>query len=146
MSNDVLIISKMKNEGPFILEWIAHNLAIGIDKFLIYSNDCTDGTDTLLDALQSHGIVQHRQNPFREMKRTIHKAVYAACKKEKIYKDASWHLTIDVDEFINIQVGDGKISDLLEQVPDANMISMTWRLFGNSNITEFTSKPKFQSA
>lgn len=45
------IVSTMKNEGPFILEWIAHHRAIGVDDFLIYTNDCTDGTDRLLDAL-----------------------------------------------------------------------------------------------
>ena len=33
----------MRNEAPFILEWIAYHRAIGFDDFLIYSNDCSDG-------------------------------------------------------------------------------------------------------
>ena len=47
------IITTMKNEGPFILEWLAYHRAIGVDDFLIYTNDCTDGTDTMLDLLES---------------------------------------------------------------------------------------------
>ncbi|MFN4129742.1 MAG: glycosyltransferase family 2 protein, partial [Paracoccaceae bacterium] len=47
------IVTTMKNEGPFILEWIAYHRAIGVDDFLIYTNDCTDGTDTMLDLLQA---------------------------------------------------------------------------------------------
>ena len=62
----------MKNEGPFILEWIAYHLAIGVDDFLIYTNDCTDGTDEFLDILQDRGLVQHRINPFRQMPGITH--------------------------------------------------------------------------
>ncbi len=35
----------MKNEGPYIVEWIAYHRAIGVDNFLIYTNGCEDGTD-----------------------------------------------------------------------------------------------------
>jgi len=62
----VAIVTCMKNEGPFILEWLAYHRAIGVDDFLVYSNDCDDGTDTMLDLLQSRGLLQHRDNPFRD--------------------------------------------------------------------------------
>lgn len=130
----VLIVTKMKNEGPFILEWLAHHLAIGVTDFLIYSNDCTDGTDDLLDVLQKRGLVAHRQNPFRKVRKSIHNAVYSACLKEPVYRQADWLLTMDVDEFIDIHVGEGHLSDLFGALPEANLISMTWRLFGNSHI------------
>ena len=48
-----VIVTPMKNEGPFILEWVAHNLAIGADEIAIFSNDCTDGSDALLDRLDA---------------------------------------------------------------------------------------------
>ncbi len=47
----VAIVTTMKNEGPFILEWIAYHRAIGVQDFLVYTNDCTDGTDDLLRLL-----------------------------------------------------------------------------------------------
>jgi hypothetical protein len=45
------IVTTMKNEGPFILEWLAYHRAIGVEDFLIYTNDCSDGTDTMLELL-----------------------------------------------------------------------------------------------
>ncbi|MGA1180601.1 MAG: glycosyltransferase family 2 protein [Marivivens sp.] len=49
----------MKNEGPYILEWVAHHLAIGFGHFIVVTNDCEDGTDEILLALQQRGPVTH---------------------------------------------------------------------------------------
>ncbi|MGB0799487.1 MAG: glycosyltransferase family 2 protein, partial [Planktomarina sp.] len=38
----------MRNEGPFIVEWVAHMRHIGVADLLVYTNDCDDGTDVLL--------------------------------------------------------------------------------------------------
>ena len=54
-----LIVTCMRNEAPFLLEWIAYHRAIGFTDFLIYSNDCEDGTDDLLDRLAERGVVIH---------------------------------------------------------------------------------------
>lgn len=50
---------------------------------------------------------------------------------------AGWMICMDVDEFINIHAGAGHLRDLFAAVPDANMISLTWRLFGNSDVETF---------
>ena len=62
-----LVISTMKDEGPYILEWLAYHRAIGFTDFLIYTNDCSDGTDDMFDLLQAKGVLQHRQNPYKKM-------------------------------------------------------------------------------
>jgi hypothetical protein len=131
------IVTTMKNEGPFILEWIAYHLAIGFDDILVYTNDCTDGTDTMLDLLASRGLIQHRDNPFRDSGLKPQHAALRDAENEPIIKDAEWVTCIDVDEYINIKTGTGTLDDLFAAVPDANMISMTWRLFGNNNIHDF---------
>ncbi|HSF92434.1 MAG TPA: glycosyltransferase family 2 protein, partial [Paracoccaceae bacterium] len=53
------ILATMKNEAPFILEWVAYHQIIGFDKFVIFSNDSTDGTTEILDALDRAGIINH---------------------------------------------------------------------------------------
>jgi len=133
----VAIVTTMKNEGPFILEWLAYHRAIGVDDFLVYTNDCDDGTDTMLSLLQSKGLVQHRENPFRESGMKPQHAALAAAEREPMIKSAGWLICMDVDEFINIHVGDGTLAALFSSVPDANMISMTWRLFGNADVEGF---------
>jgi hypothetical protein len=129
------IVTTMKNEGPFILEWLAYHRAIGVDDFLIYTNDCTDGTDTMLDMLQEKGIVQHRVNPFVPggKLKPQHAALQAA-EAEPVMQECGWGICMDVDEFINVKIGDGTLDALYKAMGEANMISLTWRLFGNNDV------------
>jgi hypothetical protein len=128
------IVTTMKNEGPFILEWLAYHRAIGVDDFLIYTNDCTDGTDTMLMMLQEKGIVQHRENPFRQTDLKPQHAALQAAEDEPVMQNCGWGVCMDVDEFINVKVGDGTLRALYEAMGEANMISLTWRLFGNADV------------
>jgi hypothetical protein len=138
------IVTTMKNEGPFILEWIAWHRAIGVDDFLIYTNDCTDGTDTLLELLQRKGLVQHRDNPFRAMDLKPQHAALQAAEDEDIIRQSGWSICMDVDEFINIKLGDGRLPTLYaamdRALPGANMISLTWRLFGNAEVHAYEDR------
>jgi hypothetical protein len=140
-SDRVAIVTTMKNEGPFILEWLAYHRAIGVDDFLIYTNDCTDGTDTMLDLLQRKGIVQHRDNPFRASGLKPQHAALQAAEDEEIMRACGWGICMDVDEFINIKLGDGRLPTLFsameDALPGANMIALTWRLFGNAEVAEY---------
>lgn len=132
--NSVAIVTCMKNEGPFILEWLAYHRAIGVDGFLVYTNDCTDGTDSFLDLLQDKGLVQHRDNKFQGTGlKPQHHALQQA-ENEPVIMESDWAISMDVDEFLNIKVGDGTMKALFDLVPDANLISCTWRLFGNNDV------------
>ena len=135
------IVTTMKNEGPFILEWLAYHRAIGFDDILVYTNDCTDGTDTMLQMLERKGYVQHRENPFRETGLKPQHAALQASDEEPLVRNAKWVTCIDVDEFVNIKTGDGTLDALFAAVPDANMIAMTWRLFGNGDVHKYVDQP-----
>jgi hypothetical protein len=54
----VLIVTTMKNEAPYILEWVAHHLALGVDNILAFTNDFDDGTERLLARLGHMAPVQ----------------------------------------------------------------------------------------
>ena len=135
------IVTTMKNEGPFILEWLAYHRAIGFDDVLVYTNDCDDGTDDMLDLLMQKGLVQHRDNKFREMDLKPQHAALQMAEEEPLFQQAKWVTCIDVDEYVNIKVGDGTLDALFDAVPDANMIAMTWRLFGNADVHGFVDRP-----
>lgn len=140
-SNNTTIITTMKNEGPFILEWLAYHRVIGVKDFLVYTNDCSDGTDTFLELLQEKGYCQHRDNRFEGTGLKPQHHALQCGEKEPVIQNADWVVCMDVDEYINIKTGDGTLKALFEAVPDANMISMTWRLFGNGDVHEFTDEP-----
>ena len=136
-SNSVTIVTTMKNEGPFILEWIAYHRAIGAQDFLIYTNDCSDGTDDLLKLLDKKGFCNWRENPYKKTKMKPQHAALQAAGKEQVVNQADWLICMDVDEYIAIHTGDGTLTALFDTVPEANMFSFTWRLFGNNDIDAF---------
>lgn len=136
-SSGRVIVGCMKNEAPYILEWIAYHRAIGVDNFLIYTNDCTDGTDKILNRLQQMGIVQHRNNDKWRGKSPQQHALNMS-RKEPVIRNAEWLIHIDVDEFINVRTGNGTLDDFFAVVPDATNVAMTWRLFGNNGVTQLS--------
>ncbi len=141
VSDRTVIVTCMKNEGPFILEWLAHHRRIGVKDVLVFTNDCADFTVELLDLLQSYGLLQRRDNPFRDTGQRPQLAALAAAQAEPLVQNAGWILPIDVDEFVNIHVGEGRLTDLWDAAPGADLISMTWRLFGNSDRAGFEDVP-----
>ena len=138
----VLIVTTMKNEAPFILEWIAYNRVIGVDHILVYTNDCTDNTVEILDRLAALGHVTRRDNPYTPGGQV--KPQHAALKDavtQPVYRAADWVATIDLDEFIAIHVGDGTLRDLFAACNHPNAISFTWRFFGNGGVARFEDRP-----
>ena len=134
-----VIVACMKNEAPYILEWIAYHRAIGVDNFLIYTNDCSDGTDAILARLDAMGVVQHRDNDNWTGNSPQQHALNAAM-KEPVVTNSDWIIHIDVDEFINIRCGNGTLADFFDRVPDATNVAMTWRLFGHNGVTRLSDR------
>ncbi|WP_170335311.1 glycosyltransferase family 2 protein [Ruegeria arenilitoris] len=135
-----LLITAMKNEAPYILEWVAYHKLIGFDNILVYSNDCSDGTDILLDALAARGWLTHERNQ-NYVKKGVQWTALNLAGKHELTKAAEWILFSDIDEFVNIKTGAGKLDDLFTAVPDADAFALTWRLFGNSGKVDFAALP-----
>jgi len=139
----VMIVTTMRNEAPFILEWVAYHRSIGITDFVVYTNDCDDGTVEILDALAERGLITARiDNPYKTSSRAgdWQRAALWDLQDGERTKDVDWVIPMDVDEYINIHTGNGTFADLVRAVPDADMISMVWRLFGNNFVNEYEDK------
>lgn len=135
-----LIVTSMKNEGPFMLEWVAFNRAIGFTDFLIYTNDCADGTDRIAARLTEMGLALHRDNVVRKGGRPQVTALKAA-RSEPAYRHADWLCSLDCDEFLNIRVGAGHLDDLIAAAGDVDAISVCWKLFGNGGHVHYADEP-----
>ena len=143
MTETATLIAAVRNEGPFLLEWIAYHRVIGFDTIVVYADQTLDGTGALLAALDAGGAVIHVPNPV-EADPAIpghRNRAYAAAIALPQVRKASWVMALDADEFLNIHAGDGHLSDLLDRMPDADAISLTWRLFGHAGQTRFTNAP-----
>lgn len=135
------VVSTMKNEGPYIIDWVAHYKTLGFDHILVCTNDCTDPTVEILLRLQELGLVTQHNTIVR--KAGIHRsALRQASRRYDIVKDAKWVFVCDVDEYLNIHMGDGSVRDLVEgSGVDADVISVPWRIFGPDGIEEFEDRP-----
>lgn len=135
----VLGILTVKDEASFLLEWLAHHRAAGFTDFLVISNDCSDGTDAMLDRLAAMGWLTHLRGAPHA--RGPQWAALKAAETHPLTQSADWIMVLDVDEFVNIHTGDRRIPALLAALPDATAITLTWRMFGNGGIVGLPDTP-----
>lgn len=122
------LFSCQRNEGVYLLEWIAYHKAIGFDRIVVFSNDCDDGSDLLLDQLNEIGLIEHHtfsSNGLAPQFVAARKAI-----EGKIFEEGEWVCWLDTDEYLNIHKGSGKVCDLIESLGNAEGIVLNWRLFG----------------
>ncbi|OWU84756.1 glycosyl transferase family 2 [Oceanicola sp. 22II-s10i] len=139
-----LAVLCVRNEAAFLIEWLAHHRAVGFTDFLVFSNDCQDGTDTMLDRLAGMGVLTHIRNDGPYDQGGIQFTALKQADRLDIVKAADWILPFDVDEFVNIHVGDHRLPDLLAALPAATAITLTWRLFGNAEVARYEDRPVTQ--
>lgn len=121
----------MKNEAPYILEWVAHQKVLGFDQIVVFTNDCTDGTNEILKRLQSMGHVLFRQNKVGAG--GIQRSALRLARRMDVVKRADWLFVTDADEFLNIHVGQHKVDDLIASCqPDSDVIAVPWRVFSGA--------------
>lgn len=134
-----VMFTAQKDEGPFLLEWIAYHRVIGFDKFVICSNSCTDGSDKLLDELEAAGVVRHiRHTPPENVAPQLNASRVAT--REAAFSPGDWVMWLDSDEFLNIKCGDGKVNDLLAETEGADGVAISWRIFGDSGLSSWPGR------
>lgn len=128
-----VLLSSMRDEGPYALEFVAHHRAIGFDRIFIASNDCRDGTDMLLDALDRAGAITHYGSVVEPGDVPQH-AAYRGMREAFGLNRAEWLMVLDADEFLDITLGGGMVRDLTSAaVPDVDIIMLNARTFGTGD-------------
>lgn len=135
-----LAILTVRNEGAFLIDWLAHHRAAGFTDFLVFSNDCDDGTDAMLDRLAQMGWLTHVPNPGPWAEGPQWAALKRAA-DHPAYRRADWVMVLDIDEFVNIHLGDRTISALFQAAPGVDAFPLTWRLFGNGGVNRHQDRP-----
>lgn len=132
------ILSMMKDEGPRLLEWLAYHRLIGFDGVWVYTNDCRDGTDAILDRLAAMGLCRHVRNVVTPGKRPQPHALSLA-ERNRDLLDTDWLLVIDADEFLHVKTGDGTLTALLSACPKGTEgVAVNWRMMGSNGIAEWS--------
>lgn len=124
----------MRNEAIFLLEWLAYHLVVGFDIVAVVTNDCTDGTDRILDRLADRDDrIIHIKNEIAEGESPQLAGMRRALAHPRIAA-ADYLLHCDADEFLHVNVGAGRVDDLLQHTQGADCIALAWRPFGDAGI------------
>ena len=130
------LFTTQKNEGAFLLEWLAFHSVIGFDNSVIVSNDCDDGSDELLDALSNIMPLIHIRQKVGVGQNAQHSGQALARETGALVR-GDWIAWMDPDEFLNSHIGHGSVAELTDALGDAQAIVMNWRLFGSSGVQKW---------
>lgn len=121
----------MKNEGAFIVEWVAHYLAIGFDRVIVLTNDCDDGTDLIADRLAALAPVTHLRNDVPEGG-FAQEIGMAMLKSSGELEGVDWLLHCDADELLYLHMPDPDIGRFIDQLPECDAVAFDWRFAGTA--------------
>ena len=127
-----VVAAAMKDEGPFIVEWVCWYRMLGFE-VLIVTNDCTDHSPALLDALQDAGWLRHAVHSpeaGEPPKRSAHRAI----RGHPLVAESDWLLICDVDEFLVLHHADTVADYLAGFDPVPLGIGIHWRCFGTAGV------------
>ena len=141
MSGGYTVITTMKNEGAFLVEWLAHHKALGFDHVLICTNDCADPTVEMALRLQAMGLARH--HPTRHWPVTsIQRSALKQARRYPEVTGAEWLYVCDADEFLVVKTGDGSARALVAAArAGCEVISVPWRTFGPGAVADFEDRP-----
>ena len=135
------VITTMKNEGAFLLEWVAHHKALGFDHLVICTNDCEDVTARMVLRLQEIGLARHHATTHWAAT-SIQRSALKQAQRYGEVRGADWLYVCDADEFLVVKVGDGSARALVAAAsPQAEVISVAWRVFGPDGRRDFVDAP-----
>lgn len=143
----VIVVASARNEGVYLLEWVAHYLLLGADSILIYTNDNSDGSDELLCAVATH--VPQVSVVFNETPASLsaqRKAYQHAMSASPLVAEHEWAAVVDLDELALPRIGTG-IATLPEFVAlmcstyGASAIRLNWQYQFDAPSLEYRSDP-----
>lgn len=123
----VSIAAIVRNEAPYIAEWIEYHGLVGIEHFYIYDNGSTDDLAEVLRPYLLDGratLIAWPDFPGQ---------ISAYNHALKIFgRDSEWMALLDIDEFIRVDGGRRLAAALAEFASEADQILLPWLQFGSS--------------
>ena len=130
--HDLTAVAIIKDEAPYLKEWIDYHLAAGVDHFALYDNESSDDTrEVLKPYIQGH-LVDYLSipGPLAQMP-----AYNDAVRRFKFV--SRYMAFLDIDEFIFPKTGQSiveVVDDVLALEPKAVGLAINWQVFGSNNL------------
>jgi hypothetical protein len=125
------VVATARNEGVYLLEWIAYQRLLGFERIVIYTNNNTDGSLYLLRELHRTGVITLIESEVSPGADAQLKAYRHAARTLPHALSAEWCAFLDTDEFIVINSDRfGMLDDYLNWAArkGGDAIALTWSL------------------
>jgi len=111
--DELSVVSIMKNEGPYLKEWIEYHKLVGVDRFYLYDNGSTDNTKEVIAPYINNRTVIYVEMSCVNSMGGGYLQMFAYNQTVKKYKNKTrWLAAIDLDEFI-VPLYKNSIKDIL---------------------------------
>lgn len=136
----------MKNEKPYLKEWLEYHLLQGVEHFYLCDNESTDGTKEYLNSYINNNTITYIPLPGKNQQLACYEKIIAE------YKDQTeWLAIIDLDEYL-VPLKAKNMRQFLKEFDDVSEVSLHWMNYGDNEaisrkdglVTEFfTSHGRF---
>ncbi len=123
---DLAIVAIMKNEAPYVKEWVDYHMLVGVHKFFIYDNESEDNLKEVLQPYINNGVVEYTFFPGKEQQMPA----YNDC-LQKHREDIEWLAVIDADEFI-VPVKEKTLQQVLKNYKEYPGLGINWVMYDSN--------------
>jgi Glycosyltransferase family 92 len=124
----------MKNEAPYLREWIEFHKIVGVERFYLYNNESTDNTVEVLQPYIRSGevVLEHCRTSMRQVNNAYNHCL------EYYGSESEWIAFIDIDEFL-LPTNEDNLKTILDDYLEYPGLLVNWCCFGSSG---HQTKPK----
>ena len=130
---DLAIVAIMKNEEPYVKEWLDYHLLAGVNHFFIFNNGDSEEFQKILQPYIDKKIVTLLPDDYRKGQQAQLSQYNDAIKKYKFF--CRYMAFVDCDEFIFpkskptiVEV----LDEILSEDPKAEGLGINWHCFGSN--------------
>ena len=132
MKYNIIICAILKDETPYLIEWVEHHLKIGVDHFVLYDNNSVIPAKQTLESYIEKGVVEVVDC---KITNSPHLKAYVHC-LYNMHGRAEWIAYIDIDEFIILKKHND-IYGFLKDYEEYAGVCMNWVIYtANNHITQ----------
>jgi len=130
--DELSVVAILKNEAPYVREWIEYYRLVGATKFYLYDNDSQDNVKEVIRDYIESGIVVYKRYPGKYRQNSAYtEAINNYASKTRLMA------VVDLDEFI--VPADDKVDlinllkNILRQKACAAGVAIPWLMYGSSH-------------
>ena len=120
------VTATLKNEAPYVREWIEYHRIVGVEKFFLYDNESTDNLQIVLAPYIHTGIVEFV--PWAGQRQQL--AIYSDAFR-RFGHQTQWMAVIDADEFL-YPVHYDSVPDVLREFESFGGVTANWMMFDSN--------------